>query len=108
MLIAALAEWNVPIAYADIAHLFGTVDAGDEWDRLLHKWCGRTAAELEAIVRPRITPLKEQQPLLPGVSDLLDLASARGWKLGLGTGNTGDVGAATRPTRDSTTASTSS
>jgi HAD superfamily hydrolase (TIGR01509 family) len=91
LVIEALAEWDVTVTYEDFGHLFGTVDADDEWERLVGTWCGRSAAELESIVRPRITPLKEQQPLLPGVREVLDAVEARGLKIGLGTGNSLDV-----------------
>ncbi len=91
LVIEALAEWGVTVGYEDFGHLFGTVDADHEWERLVDKWCGRTATELESIVRPRITPLKERQALLPGVLELLAAAEARGLKIGLGTGNSLEV-----------------
>ena len=91
LVIEALAEWGVTVGYEDFGHLFGTVDADHEWQLLVDKWCGRTATELESIVRPRITPLKERQALLPGVLELLAAAEARGLKIGLGTGNSLEV-----------------
>jgi HAD superfamily hydrolase (TIGR01509 family) len=86
-IIEVVARWGVEITYADFGHLFGSVDADAEWDRLLRSWCGRTAEELDAALRPMVGTLKDRLPLLPGVREVLDAAHGRGLKVGLGTGN---------------------
>jgi HAD superfamily hydrolase (TIGR01509 family) len=87
-IIEVLATWGAAVGYRDFGHLFGTVDADREWDELVARWCGRTAAELEREIRPAVTPLKDALPLMPGVRELLDLAHERRLPVGLGTGNT--------------------
>jgi HAD superfamily hydrolase (TIGR01509 family) len=86
--IQALADWGVEVTYADFGHLFGSVDADEEWSRLLQSWCGRPLADLEAHIRAHATPLKDALPLMPGVRELLDAAAARSMPVGLATGNT--------------------
>lgn len=44
--IEVLASWGATVSYRDFGHLFGSVDADEEWDDLAQQWCGRTAAEL--------------------------------------------------------------
>lgn len=87
-IIEIVAEWGHPMSYADIGHLFGSVDADEQWDELLVATCGRTMAELDDRLRTMVSPLKDQLPLLPGVRDLLDAAHQRGLGVGIGTGNT--------------------
>ena len=41
-IIEALADWGVEVTYADFGHLFGSVDADEEWAGLLEAWCGRS------------------------------------------------------------------
>jgi HAD superfamily hydrolase (TIGR01509 family) len=75
------------MSYADFGHLFGSVDADDQWEELLATTCGRSLSELEERLRAIVSPLKDELPLLPGVLDLLDVARQRELRLGIGTGN---------------------
>jgi HAD superfamily hydrolase (TIGR01509 family) len=86
-IIEILGEWGYTVSYADIGHLFGTVDADEQWERLLTTTCERSLADLEECLRPRVTPLKDGLPLLPGVREVLDAARERGLRVGIGTGN---------------------
>ncbi len=72
-----------------IAHLFGSTDVDDEWERLVPTWCEppMTLAELEEIVWPIVHDQVDALPLLPGVEDLLERARIAGWKLALATGH---------------------
>ena len=87
-IIEVLADWGVAVGYTDFGHLFGSVDAHDEWNRLLGQSCGRTIDDLDARLRAMTTPVKDELPLLPGVAELLDVAVARRISVGLATGNT--------------------
>jgi HAD superfamily hydrolase (TIGR01509 family) len=87
-IIEIAAGWGHTMSYADFGHLFGSVDADEQWDELLGTTCGRSHSELEERLRAMVSPLKDQLPLLPGVRDLLDLAHHRGLRVGIGTGNT--------------------
>ena len=87
-IIEIVAEWGHTISYGDIGHLFGSVDADEQWDALLGATCGRTLTELDERLRTMVSPLKDQLPLLPGVRDLLDAARHRAVRVGIGTGNT--------------------
>jgi HAD superfamily hydrolase (TIGR01509 family) len=87
-IIEIVAEWGSSLSYADIGHLFGTVDADEQWNDLLGATCGRTLSELDERLRTMVSPLKDGLPLLPGVRDLLDAAHQRGLRVGIGTGNT--------------------
>ena len=87
-IIDVLAGWGATVSYADFGHLFGSVDADDQWGELLERWCGRTVQDLEAELRVMVGPLKDALPLMPGVRELLDGARDRGLGIGLGTGNT--------------------
>ncbi|MBA2610066.1 MAG: HAD family phosphatase [Actinobacteria bacterium] len=91
LIIEAVKEWGAEITYADFGHLFGSVDADHHWEALMARWCGRTLEELEARIHPIVPSLKETQPLLPGVRELIDAAHAAGVRIGLGTGNRLDV-----------------
>lgn len=86
--IHALAGWGVVVSYQDFGHLFGSVDADQEWNALLQVWCGRSAKELDEEIRAGVRPKKDALPLMPGVRELLNQASQRGMCIGLGTGNT--------------------
>jgi HAD superfamily hydrolase (TIGR01509 family) len=86
-IIEVLAGWGASVRYEDFGHLFGSVDADEQWDELLGRWCGRTTTELEAQLRALVGPRKDELPLLPGVRELLDDAQARGLRVGLGTGS---------------------
>ena len=86
-IIEILAEWGCTVTYADLGHLFGTVDADARWEELIAATCGRAASEVEELLRPRVTPLKDRLPLLPGVRELLDQAQGQGLRVGMGTGN---------------------
>ena len=87
-IIEIVAEWGHTMSYADFGHLFGSVDADEQWDELLRGSCGRSVSELEERLRAMVSPLKDRLPLLPGVRDLLDVAHRRGLRAGIGTGNT--------------------
>src|SRR5437763_15677242 len=41
-IIEIVAEWGHTMSYRDIGHLFGSVDADEQWDELLGTTCGRT------------------------------------------------------------------
>ncbi|GAC1606337.1 MAG: HAD family hydrolase [Acidimicrobiales bacterium] len=88
LVIQVLAEWGVTASYQDFGHLFGSVDADEQWDELLAGWCGKTAADLDARIRTIASVLKDELPLMPGVRELLDAAHARGLGVGIATGNT--------------------
>jgi HAD superfamily hydrolase (TIGR01509 family) len=87
-IIEIVAEWGHTMSYEDIGHLFGSVDADEQWDELLGAACGRTSAELDERLGAMVASLKDQLPLLPGVRELLDAAHQRGLRVGIGTGNT--------------------
>jgi HAD superfamily hydrolase (TIGR01509 family) len=87
-IIEVVAEWGHQITYRDVGHLFGSVDADEQWEELLQATCRRTLAELEERLRVTVSPRKDELPLLPGVRELLDLANDRGLRVGIGTGNT--------------------
>lgn len=76
------------VAIDDFGHLFGTVDADHEWERLLPQWCGGgvTLADVEAILTPIFRERSADLPVLPGVRELIDEAHGKGWRVGLGTG----------------------
>jgi HAD superfamily hydrolase (TIGR01509 family) len=86
-IIEALSAWGVEVGYVDFGHLFGSVDADEQWNELLGQWCGRTTTELDAHIRPVAGRLKDELPLMPGVREVLDRAHERGLKVGLATGN---------------------
>lgn len=87
-IIEVISGWGRNISYVDFGHLFGSVDADEQWDELLARWCGRTAEELDSRIRPVVGPMKDALPLMPGVRKVLDRAHERGLLVGLGTGNT--------------------
>ena len=41
-IIEIVADWGHSMYYADFGHLFGSVDADDQWDELLAATCGRS------------------------------------------------------------------
>lgn len=85
--IEIIGEWGATVTFEDFGHLLGTVDAGDEWDRLLDQWCGRNRAELDQRMAVVVPPLMDALPLLPGVRELLDVAHESRWRTGVGTGS---------------------
>jgi HAD superfamily hydrolase (TIGR01509 family) len=90
-IIEVVSGWGRSISYVDFGHLFGSVDADEQWDELLERWCGRTAKELDSrlqCLRPVVGPMKDALPLMPGVRKVLDRAHERRLRIGLGTGNT--------------------
>lgn len=87
-IIEIVGEWGHDLSYEDFGHLFGSVDADEQWGDLLGSVCGRSVAELEARLRMMVSSIKDELPLLPGVRELLDLADHRGLRVGIGTGNT--------------------
>jgi len=87
-IIEIVAEWGHTLSYADFGHLFGSVDAHEQWDDLLGTVCGRSVTELDARLSTMTSSIKDELPLLPGVRELLDLADDRGLRVGIGTGNT--------------------
>jgi HAD superfamily hydrolase (TIGR01509 family) len=86
-IIEIVGEWGHTLSYRDFGHLFGSVDADEEWDELLGAACGRTARELDEQLRVMVKPLKDELPLLPGVRELLDAAHEGGLRVGIATGN---------------------
>jgi HAD superfamily hydrolase (TIGR01509 family) len=78
----------VSVTYRDFGHLFGSVDADEQWNDLLAERCGRTAADLDDRIRANATVLKDELPLMPGVRELLDAAGELRLRLGVATGNT--------------------
>jgi HAD superfamily hydrolase (TIGR01509 family) len=87
-IIEIVADWGHTLSYTDIGHLFGSVDADEQWNELLGATCGRSVMELDQQLRAIVSPLKDELPLLPGVRELLDTAHDRGLRVGIGTGNT--------------------
>ena len=87
-IVEVVAGWGHTLTYTDVGHLFGSVDADDEWEELLQRTCGRTVAELDDHLRAMTASRKDVLPLLPGVRELLDVAQNRGLRIGLATGNT--------------------
>lgn len=87
-IIEVLAGWGVTLTYTDFGHLFGSVDADEEWNALLHRTCGRTVDDLDEALHRLTGPRKDALPLLPGVQELLDRARVLGLRVGLATGNT--------------------
>jgi HAD superfamily hydrolase (TIGR01509 family) len=85
-IIEVVSECGHTMTYEDFGHLFGSVDADEQWEELLGA-CGLSVAELDARLRVMVRPLKDELPLLPGVRELLDAAYERGLRVGLGTGN---------------------
>lgn len=86
--LAAMSARGASLELEAIAHLFGSTALDDEWEGLLDSlFEGRFTlaqldAELAAVLPARIDAL----PLLPGVLDILDEATALGWPIGLATG----------------------
>ncbi len=81
----ALAARGVVFTLEDVAHLFGSTDAGDEWDRVLAPH-GLSLAELRVDVDARLRPRVGSLPLLPGVVEVLDAAASSGWRTAIATG----------------------
>jgi HAD superfamily hydrolase (TIGR01509 family) len=81
----ALAARGLTFVVEDVAHLFGSTDVDEEWDRVLAR-LGLTLAELrpsvDAVLRPRVDAL----PLLPGVVEVLDAAASSRWATAIATG----------------------
>src|SRR5947209_8351127 len=86
-IIEIVTEWGHPLCYEDFGHLFGSVDADEQWEELLGATCGRSVAELDVRLRGMVSSLKDALPLLPGVRELLDAAHHRGMRVGIGTGH---------------------
>jgi HAD superfamily hydrolase (TIGR01509 family) len=87
-IIEIVSDWGHTLSYTDFGHLFGSVDADEQWNELLGTTCGRSVMELDQQLRAIVSPLKDELPLLPGVRELLDAAHHRGLRVGIGTGNT--------------------
>jgi len=81
----ALTARGVVFALDDVAHLFGSTDATEEWDRVLAPH-GLSLAELRVDVDARLRPRVEVLPLLPGVVEVLDAAASSGWRTAIATG----------------------
>ena len=90
-IVEVVAGWGHSLEYTDFGHLFGSVDADEEWETLLQATCGRTLAELDEQIRGLTRTRKDALPLLPGVRELLDAAHERGLQVGLATGNTRSI-----------------
>ncbi len=78
---------SVELGLADIGHLFGSHDNDDQWDEFLDGYFtgAYRVAELKAEFAELIPRRQGQLPLLPGVSELLKVARARGWTIGIAT-----------------------
>jgi putative hydrolase of the HAD superfamily len=87
-LIEVLADYGAAPTVAEFGHLFGSTEVDDEWEALLHEWCGRPVSvpEIDARLDELFPVRAEALPLLPGVADLLVEARAAGWGVALATG----------------------
>jgi beta-phosphoglucomutase-like phosphatase (HAD superfamily) len=88
-IVEVLAELGVDVGFESFGHLFGTVDADAEWDRLCVEWLGPgalTSRQLEDLVEPRLGGRLDTLALKPGVATAIDAAAAAGWRTGVGTG----------------------
>ena len=84
--IDVLARRGMTLAVTQIAHLFGSTDDDEEWERILAGVGGPSLTELRIEV-DRVLPARvDALPLLPGVVELLDAAAAMGWATGIATG----------------------
>lgn len=84
--IAVMAELGAAVALEEIGHLFGSTEDDHLWDAFIAARCDTHSAEIEARMTPLIRAGYADLPLLPGVRELVDLATERGVALGLGTG----------------------
>ncbi len=84
-IVEVLAARGAGMAIDDVAHLFGSTDADEEWERFLAK-LGLGLAELRAEVDAVLPARVDRLPLLPGVVGILDAAAAAGWRVGMATG----------------------
>jgi putative hydrolase of the HAD superfamily len=84
-IVEVLAARGAGMAIDDVAHLFGSTDADEEWERFLAK-LGLGLAELRAEVDAVLPARVDRLPLLPGVVGILDDAAAAGWRVGMATG----------------------
>ena len=93
--VEVLAEDGIQVTFDDFGHLLGTTGPeGDErWQRFIRQVMGPSVLleEIEQRMAPRVRRAYEELTVLPGVRELMDAASAAGWALGLGTGNTGPI-----------------
>jgi putative hydrolase of the HAD superfamily len=87
-LVEVVADYGATVSVADFGHLFGSTEVDDEWEALLHEWCGEPVSvpEMDARLEELFTPRADELPLLPGVAALLDGARAAGWGVALATG----------------------
>ena len=83
--VEVLAARGVAAAVDDVAHLFGSTDADDAWDRFLRP-LGVGVAELRSAVDAVLPARVDRLPMLPGVHEVLDAARAAGWRVGMATG----------------------
>ena len=83
--VEVLAARGVAAAVDDVAHLFGSTDADDEWERFLRP-LGVGVAELRSAVDAVLPARVDRLPMLPGVHEVLDAARAAGWRVGMATG----------------------
>jgi HAD superfamily hydrolase (TIGR01509 family) len=83
--VEVLAARGVAAAVDDVAHLFGSTDADDEWARFLRP-LGVSLADLRSAVDAVLPARVDRLPMLPGVDGVLDAAHAAGWRVGMATG----------------------
>ena len=94
-LIDVLAQDGIAITFDDFGHLLGTTgpDNDARWDEFTRSLLGPQAdlAALEERMTPAVRAAISRLTVLPGVNELMDAARSAGWRIGLGTGNTGPL-----------------
>jgi len=83
--VEVLGARGVDVALDAVAHLFGSTDADEEWERFLNP-LGVSTAELRSAVDAVLPARVDRLPVLPGVAEVLDAARAAGWRVGMATG----------------------
>jgi putative hydrolase of the HAD superfamily len=95
VLIDVLASDGITITFDDFGHLLGTTgpDNDARWDEFTRSLLGPQAdlAALETRMTPAVRAAFDRLTVLPGVSELMEAARDDGWRIGLGTGNTGPL-----------------
>jgi HAD superfamily hydrolase (TIGR01509 family) len=94
-LIDIFAEDGVHITFDHFGHLLGMTgpDNDRRWNEFVRAHLGDDT-DFDAFgrrIREAVAPRWLEPEPLPGVHELIDTARASGWKIGLGTGNEGDL-----------------